>query len=78
MNIGRWSSIKLLLQDLLQTWSIDSNKLSCSNISLGKLKRELTTVERDPARDCVYFGTSSGDIIKVQSTLFFNFLQMKT
>ena len=60
------------MQDLLQTWSIDSNKLSCSNISLGKLKRELTTVERDPVRDCVYFGTSSGDIIKVHffSTYF--------
>ena len=53
------------LQDLLQTWSIDSDKLSCTNVSLGKLKRELTTVERDPVRDCVYFGTSSGDIIKV-------------
>ena len=53
------------LQDLLQTWSIDSDKLSCTNVSLGKLKRELTTVEKDPVRDCVYFGTSSGDVIKV-------------
>ena len=52
------------MQDLLQTWSIDSNKLSCTNVTLGKLKRELTTVERDPVSDCVYFGTSSGDIIK--------------
>ena len=33
-------------------------------------------MERDPVRDCVYFGTSSGDIIKVL-TLFFTFLTIE-
>ena len=52
-------------QDLLQCWKLTVGKLSCTNISLGKLKRELISVERDPCRDCVYFGTRSGDIVKV-------------
>ena len=53
-------------QDLLQCWTINGSKLSSTNISLGKLKRELISVERDAARDCVYFGSSSGDIVKVR------------
>ena len=53
-------------QDLLQCWTIRDGKLSATNISLGKLKRELISVERDTARDCVYFGSSSGDIVKVR------------
>ena len=52
-------------RDLLQTWQITGGKLSVTNISLGKLKREVVSVERDPGRDCVYCGTSSGDILKI-------------
>ena len=52
-------------QDLLQSWTIEGTKLSSYNISLGKLKRELKVVEKDTVRDCVYYGTTSGDIIKI-------------
>ena len=56
-------------KDLLQTWSIESrsgdNKLTSYNVSLGKLKRDLTVIEKDDVRDCLYFGTASGDIIKI-------------
>ena len=52
-------------QDLLQSWVVAGTKLSSTNISIGKLKRELTVAERDTARDAIYFGTTSGDVIKV-------------
>ena len=52
-------------QDLLQCWTLADKKLSSYNISLGKLKRELSVVEKDPVRDSLYFGTTSGDIVKV-------------
>ena len=53
-------------QDLLQSWVVAGTKLTSTNISIGKLKRELTVAERDMARDAIYFGTTSGDVIKVR------------
>ena len=44
---------------------VAGTKLTSTNISIGKLKRELTVAERDTARDAIYFGTTSGDVIKV-------------
>ena len=52
-------------RDLLQSWTFTAGKLSVTNISLGKLKREVVSVERDPARDCLYCGTKSGDLLKI-------------
>ena len=64
------------MQDLLQSWTIKDNKLTSYNISLGKLKRDITVAERDIVRDLVYLGTTSGDILKVSLDLkiiHFNF-----
>ena len=55
-------------QDLLQSWVVAGTKLTSTNISIGKLKRELTVAERDMARDAIYFGTTSGDVIKVRGS----------
>ena len=57
------------MQDLLQSWTIKDNKLTSYNISLGKLKRDITVAERDIVRDLVYLGTTSGDILKVSLDL---------
>ena len=52
-------------KDVVQSWELAGDKITATNCSLGKLKRELTVVVLDQGTDSAYFGTTSGDIVKI-------------